>query len=540
MLRRMKLLTILMTLIFLISTPSMMAQNISRQYDDDNYDSEKYGYEERFRVDRYLDVEVWTNHNDGEYYEGDNVVIHYRVNRDAYIVIYSIDTRGRVNLLFPADPTDNNYVEAGITYRMPNNWDDYELVVSGPEGVENIQIIASRERIPIPDWYPVSGLVSDWDNRFEFMDYINDRYFLKYNGQRMAYDRTAIYIEEWEDYYFQPVYHPVYHHWTLCGNVYLDYPWGSTVYVNGIYWGCTPLYLPRVYVGWHTFTVYDPWGYCWESDIHVSRYHTIVLDNEIVRPGPHVQSKYKQVRTSGYRSPVKNGYPNFAAKKVSVMSSKLVTKKNVVIKTGKNGKATTGVVTISPKKNQRGSTAMIKTDRGWETSGIGERATTKGYGKSSRQSVTVSGSSKSDKSRSKGIDYGSSGSYNSGGSKKSGRSSVTINDGSSSKGNKSSKSTIKSQDKSSSSSGYYQKKSGKKNQKSGSYKSSSSKSNKSGKSTKTYKQSTPSKKSGSSKSSGTIKSSKQSSGKSSGSSGSKSSGKKSSSGGSKSKGRGGK
>ena len=535
MLRRMKLLTILMSLIFLISMPSLMAQNITREYDDDNYDREKYGYDERSRVDRYLDVEVWTNHNDGEYYEGDNVVIHYRVNRDAYVVIYSIDTKGRINLVFPADPTENNYVEAGITYRMPNNWDDYELVVSGPEGVENIQIIASRERIPIPDWYPVSGLVCDWDDRYEFMDYINDRYFIKYNGQRIAYDRTAIYVEEWEDYYFQPVHHPVYHHWTLCGNVYLDYPWGSTVYVNGRYWGVTPLYLPRIYVGWHTFTVYDPWGYCWESDIHVSRHYTVVLDHEIVRPGPHVQSKYKEVRVSGYQSPVKHGYPNFAAKKASVMSSKHVTNKEVVINTGKNGKAKTQVVTISPKKNKRGSTTIIKTDRGWETSGIGERSTTKGYGKSSRQSVTVSGSSKSDKARSKGSDYygTSSGSYKSGGSNKSGRSSATVESGSSSKGNKSSKTTVKSQDKSSSS-GYYQKKTGKKSQKSSTYKSSSSKSN------KAYKQSTPSQKSGSSKSSGTVKSSKQSSGKSSGSSSTKSSGNKKSSGSSKSKDKGGK
>jgi len=542
MLRQMKQLTILMLLVFLISTPSMMAQNITKdiQYDDENYDAQKYGYDDRSQVDRYLDVEVWTNHNDGEYYEGDNIVIHYRVNRDSYVVIYSIDTKGRVNILFPTDPTENNYVEAGISYRMPNNWDDYELVVSGPEGVENIQIIASRERIPIPDWYPVSGLICDWDDRYEFMDYINDHYFVRNNAQRLAYDRTSIYVDEWEDYYFEPVYHPVYHNWTLCGNVYFDYPWGSTVYIDGIYWGFTPLYLPRIYVGWHTFTVYDPWGYCWESDIHISRYNTIVLDNNIVQPGPHIQSKFKDVRVAGYKNPVKSGYVNFETKKASVLSSKDVTKKNVVIGTDKSGKANTQVVTISPKKNVRGSTAMIKTDRGWEASGIGESSSTKGNGKISRQSGVVTDFSGNDNSRTKGEDYGS---YNSGGTNKPGKTSVTVEGSSSDNGNKSPKATVKTQDKSSTSSGFYQKKTGDKGRKSSTYDSGSDKSKESGKSTRTYKESNPSTKSSTSSNSGSsVKSNKQSSGKSSGSSGSSgnkgSSGQKSSSGGSKSNGKG--
>ena len=67
------------------------AQNISRDRDID--------YTGRIRPDRYLDVEVWTN--DNEYYEGDDITISFRANRDCFVAIYNIDTRGTVNLLYP-------------------------------------------------------------------------------------------------------------------------------------------------------------------------------------------------------------------------------------------------------------------------------------------------------------------------------------------------------------------------------------------------------------------------------------------------------
>lgn len=468
----------------LIAVPATSAQNIARGHNNDDYQ-----YQDRARIDRYLDAEIWTNHNDGEYYEDDNIVIHFRVNRDAFVVIYSIDTRGRVNMLLPGNPSQDNFIKGGTTYHLPNRSDDYDLVVTGPEGVENIQIVASRERIPIPEWYPVSGIECDWDDRLEFMNYLNDRYFVSYNGQRLTYDRTSIYVNEWEEYYFQPVYRPVYHNWTMCGNVYIDYPFGSSVYVNGVYWGCTPLYIPRVYVGWHTLTVYDRWGYCWESDIHISRYHSVVLNHEVIRTKPSVQSKFKKVRTAGYRNPESHGYPKFTKKKTAILNSKTVTKKNIVLSKGRFGKSTNETVVVAPKKNVRGSTSLVKTKRGWETTGRIGSSGTKGWNreKSIRRSVSAGGSGEKEKREA----------YR---SKE--RSSKIYRDYNSNKSSSRSKSTIRksviNKDKSS---GYYQKKSNENH-----YKSNDSKNNKS--KSKSYNKRTPK------QSSGSIKSSK-SSGKSS-------------------------
>jgi len=109
------------------------------------------------------------------------------------------------------------------------------------------------------------------------------RYFVRYDGQRFAYDGGDL-CGRMGARLFPPIYTPYYPGWAVCGNVYIDYPWGGAVYVNGIYWGCAPLYIPRLLVGWHTMTIYDPWGYCWENDVHVSRYNTLILDRTIIRP----------------------------------------------------------------------------------------------------------------------------------------------------------------------------------------------------------------------------------------------------------------
>jgi len=348
------------TALMAVIIPMTVAADIEQE-NDYNYD--------RTRADQYLDVEIWTDNSDGEYFEGDEIVINFRANRDAFIAIYSVNSRGQVNLLFPIEQDDNNYIEGGVVYQLPGNNDDYDLVVSGPEGTETIQIIASKERFPIPDWYPVSGLDDDnWNDRHEFMDYLNNRYFVNYDGQRFAYDRTSIYINEWEESYYRPVYRPIYPGWTVCGNVYVDYPYGGTVYINGIYWGIAPLYIPRIYVGWHTITIYDRHGYCWENDIHIDHYNTLVLNRHIIRPHSSFVSKYKEVRKIGYRDPVRYGYPNY--KHTTVDVTKLRADQTIY----KGGMVKNSDNSIQ-KKFARGSTKVVESNRGFET--VRTKASTK-------------------------------------------------------------------------------------------------------------------------------------------------------------------
>lgn len=362
MLRKMIITGLVWSLTLTAGAIAVSAQSIAPARDYEDYDLAK--------IDRYLDIEVWTGHSDGEYYEGDNIVIHFRANRDAFVALYSIDTRGRVNLLFPTHPGEDNFVHGGVTYSLPGGEDDYDLVISGPEGFEHVQIVASRERFPIPDWYQGPELVDDWDDRNEFMDWVNANYFVRYHGQRFAYDRAVIYVNEWEEYYFRPIYHPIYPSWTVYGNCYIDYPWGASVYVNGIYWGCAPLYVPRIAVGWHTISVYDRYGYCWEHDFHVSRYNTVVFNKTIIQTSPTVKSKYKEVRSAGYRNPVQHGYPDYESRRQS-MATAIVKSGATATKGTRSGtskvKATETTVESIPKKYVRGSAKIVKTERGYET-----------------------------------------------------------------------------------------------------------------------------------------------------------------------------
>ncbi|MBI5268035.1 MAG: DUF4384 domain-containing protein [candidate division Zixibacteria bacterium] len=346
---------------------SYEGENFQRQ----DHDQDNDRYETPARIDRYLDVQVWPNRDDGEYYAGDNIVLNFRANRDCFVAIYSVDSRGRVNLLFPSDPSDDNFITGGVTYKLPSGNDRYDLVVNGPNGRENIQMVASRERFPIPNWFSNSGLIYDGDDRDEYMDGLNSRYFVRYPGQRFAFDRAVVFVSEWEPSYYRPVYSPYYPDWAVCGNVYIDYPWGGSIYIDGIYWGVAPLYVPRLVVGWHVITVYDPYNYCWESDFHVNRYHTVVFDHTIVKTTRVFDSRYKQVRISRWRDPVRSGYPDF---KVSGTVSK-TPRGSVsgavtgVDKTPKLGPSSIDDFRPLAKKYVRGDATLMKTDRGYETRG---------------------------------------------------------------------------------------------------------------------------------------------------------------------------
>ncbi len=360
----------LMFLMAMFTISSANAQELQKEYDSDEQSSDE-SYD-RVRIDRYLNVEIWTDHGDDEFYEGDKVRFYYRVSRDAFVAIYSIDTKGRLNLLYPSHPDQDNFVSGGVTHSLPGRDDDYDLEVSGPEGVENVQIIASREPFPIPDWYDNSGLFCDWDSRHDYMDWVNTEYFVKYEGQRFAYDRTGLYVYEWEPDYFRPVYRPHYPNWTTCGNIYVDYWPGSSIYIDGIFWGVSPCYIPRIYVGWHTFTIYDRYNYGWEHDVHVTRYNTVVLDHTVIYTQPQMRSKFKTVRLAGYQPPQKVGYADFDDR-MKVIKKSGAWKIENTGKTVVNSKEVerTKIEFSGTRKFVQGSAKVVKTERGIESAGAG-------------------------------------------------------------------------------------------------------------------------------------------------------------------------
>jgi hypothetical protein len=235
----MKRLIILTALLALVLTSVLAAQSTLR------------------RAYRDLDVDVWTDRDDGSnYYEGDDITIYFRASEDAYVTIYDLDTRGNVNLIFPPNPGDNHYVQAGEIYMVPESSDDYSLTLEGPPGNEHIQMVASTEYFPVPDWRgPVSVYEKDWGFKYDgenenFIARVNQKYFA---GDNFAFDHVGFYVAP--KYYYKPVQTA---YSGDGGRVYVDYPNGCEVYVDGVFYGYAPLYMPSIYLGRHRMTVY--WG----------------------------------------------------------------------------------------------------------------------------------------------------------------------------------------------------------------------------------------------------------------------------------------
>ena len=61
-----------------------------------------------------LDIEVWIDKGEGAtYYPGEEIYVYFRASRDCYVVIYNLDTRGYVNILYPYDYSNDPWVEGG-------------------------------------------------------------------------------------------------------------------------------------------------------------------------------------------------------------------------------------------------------------------------------------------------------------------------------------------------------------------------------------------------------------------------------------------
>ena len=59
-------------------------------------------------------IELWTNRGDAAVYtRGERVRLYFRIDQDAYVTIFRVDTDGRVRVLFPRDPWEDNFARGG-------------------------------------------------------------------------------------------------------------------------------------------------------------------------------------------------------------------------------------------------------------------------------------------------------------------------------------------------------------------------------------------------------------------------------------------
>jgi len=142
-----------------------------------------------------LRVKIWTDRGpDALYYPGEPVCVRFTTNDDAYVCVYNIDTEGHVRILFPARG-DDGFVYARQVVTLPGPYASYDLVVSGPPGIETVEAIASRAALTGWDdaW---EGDDEEWEvEEWEDDDQDDDRGEEEYDRREDGEDDD----EEWED-----------------------------------------------------------------------------------------------------------------------------------------------------------------------------------------------------------------------------------------------------------------------------------------------------------------------------------------------------
>ncbi len=255
---------------------------------------DEYYPDDEFASSADLEVDVWVDRGDGSVYNpGDEIEILFETSQDCYVVIYNIDTRGYVNILYPYDHTDSPWVEGNQIHRIPGSYNDYDLRVDGPDGVEYIQAIASLEPIVLPDWPRyVGGMGEDHlditvlrledEDPYDFMETINyniirgDDYATDLCIFNVDYPHPRWYYHPqvyWTD---RPWYYPM-------GEVYIGCPFGAEVYIDGMFYGICPITVPSLICGRHWVTVY--WFGCrvWWDWVHIYPDRTIRIRADFPR-----------------------------------------------------------------------------------------------------------------------------------------------------------------------------------------------------------------------------------------------------------------
>jgi hypothetical protein len=153
-------------------------------------------------------VELWTDRGDATvYHRGERVRVYFRADADAYITVLRVDTDGRVRVLFPRDPWDDNFARAGQAYEVRPAEVRYAFDIDEYPGQGYVFAIASLD----PFDYRAIVLGDHWDYRAiatsgritgdpyvavqDLADLIVPASYDAY-----GYDLTTYYVEQYYDY----------------------------------------------------------------------------------------------------------------------------------------------------------------------------------------------------------------------------------------------------------------------------------------------------------------------------------------------------
>src|SRR5213594_4922308 len=105
-------------------------------------------------------VKVWLN-QDNYFVQGDRARVNVKVAEDGYLIVLRADADGRVRVLFPLDPSNDNFVRGHETIEVRGRGDREAFYVDDREG--SGLVLAARSSTPFKFDEFVRG--DHWDYR---------------------------------------------------------------------------------------------------------------------------------------------------------------------------------------------------------------------------------------------------------------------------------------------------------------------------------------------------------------------------------------
>jgi hypothetical protein len=95
-------------------------------------------------------IAVWTDAGNDPVTRGEPMTVHYRTDVDGYVTIMRVDTDGRLRVLYPFRPDEDNFARGGIEHRVPGRKGDYTLRVEEYPGEGFLFALVTLDPLEFP------------------------------------------------------------------------------------------------------------------------------------------------------------------------------------------------------------------------------------------------------------------------------------------------------------------------------------------------------------------------------------------------------
>ena len=95
-------------------------------------------------------IVVWTDAGNDPLTRGETMTVRYRTDVDGYVTIMRVDTDGRLRVLFPRQPDDDNFARGGVEHRVPGRGGDYTLRVEEYPGEGFLFALVTLDPLEFP------------------------------------------------------------------------------------------------------------------------------------------------------------------------------------------------------------------------------------------------------------------------------------------------------------------------------------------------------------------------------------------------------